>query len=109
MRLTRQDTILLDRNFNIGPYHVLREICQKFDRVSSVKRTSLYFKSRARPEIKTTLLISHNSTTQVGPQTAFSAQPRSKFTTSNQINSFHHNNNVSIKLYLNNPKISKYG
>ena len=85
-RLTRQDTILLDRNFNIGLYHVLREICQKFDKVSSIKRISLYFKSRARPTIKITLPISQNFTTRVGPQTAFSAQPRSKFTTSIQIN-----------------------
>ena len=56
-RLTRQDTILFDRNFKIGLYHVLREICRKFDRVSSVKQTSLYFKSRARPAIKLTSRI----------------------------------------------------
>ena len=79
-RLTRQDTILLDRNFNIGVHHILREIYRKFDRVSSVKWTSLYFKSRPRPAIKTTLLISHNSTTQVGTQTVFSIQPSSPTT-----------------------------
>ena len=84
-----EGTVLIDRNFIIGLYHVLREICQKFDRVSSVKRTSLYFKSRVRPAIKTTLPISQNFTTRVGSQTVFSAQPRSKFT---------------IKV---NPKISK--
>ena len=56
-RLTRHDTILLDRSFNIDLYHVLREIYQKFDRVSSVKWTSLYFKSRARPPIKYTSKI----------------------------------------------------
>ena len=43
--------------------HVLREIYQKFDRVSSVKRTSLYLKSRARPVEKHTSKIhrQHNS------------------------------------------------
>ena len=62
-RLTRQDTILLDKSFNTGIYHVLQEICRKFDRVSSVKRTSLYFKSRAKPAIKYTskFIKFHNS------------------------------------------------
>ena len=53
-RLTRQDTILLDRNFNTGLYHILREIYRKFDRVSFVKQTFFYFKSRARPATKHT-------------------------------------------------------
>ena len=38
-------------------YHVLREIYQKFGRVSSVKRISLYLKSRARPVRKHTSII----------------------------------------------------
>ena len=37
--------------------HVLREIYRKFGRVSSVKRTSLYLKSRARPVEKHTSRI----------------------------------------------------
>ena len=74
-RLTRQNTILLDRNFNIGPYHVLREICQKFDRVSSVKRTSLYFKNRARPAIKHTSNIHKVPQLRLGLQTTVFAQP----------------------------------
>ena len=54
------------QEFQYGLYHVSREICRKFDRVSSVKRTSLYFKSRARPAIKHTSRI-HSTKTQVGP------------------------------------------
>ena len=73
-RLTRQDTILLDRYFNMGLYHVLREICRKFDRVYSVKRTSLYFKSRARPAIKTTLQISQLLNFKLGLQTTVTIQ-----------------------------------
>ena len=90
-RLTRQDTILLDRNFNIGLYHVLREIYRKFDRISSVKRTSLYFKSRARPTIKTTLQISQLLNLKLGLQTTVYAQLRTQPT---------HNSNQ--------PNISKY-
>ena len=43
--------------FITGRYHVLREIYQKFDRVFSVKRISLYLKSRARPAEKHTSRI----------------------------------------------------
>ena len=42
-------------------YHVLREIYQKFGRVSSVKRISLYLKSRARPVKKTHFYNSQSS------------------------------------------------
>ena len=42
--------------------HVLREIYRKFGRVSSVKRTSLYLKSRARPvERHTSIIHSQNN------------------------------------------------
>ena len=68
--------------FITGRYHVLREIYQKFDRVFSVKRISLYLKSRARPAIKTTLPISQNFTTRVGPQTALNTPTEIQFTTS---------------------------
>ena len=51
-RLTRQDTVLLDRNSITDRCHGLREICRKFDRVSFVKRTSPY-KSRVNPAKKT--------------------------------------------------------
>ena len=61
-----RDTVLIDMNFNTDRCHILQEICQKFDRVSSVKWTSLYFKSRARPAIKHTSRI-HSTKTQVGP------------------------------------------
>ena len=47
-----EKTVLTDRNFNTDRCHVLRKIYQKFDRVCSVKRTSLYFKIIARPAIK---------------------------------------------------------
>ena len=49
--------------FISGRYHVLREIYQKFDRVFSVKRISLYLKSRARLVEKHTSMIhrQHNS------------------------------------------------
>ena len=73
-RLTRQDTILLDKNFNTGLYHVLREICRKFDRVSCVKRTSLYLKSRDRPAIKHTFRI-HITKLRLGLQSTMFAQP----------------------------------
>ena len=53
--------------FISGRYHILREIYQKFGRISSVKWTSLYFKSRAKPAIKHTSRI-HSTKTQVGPQ-----------------------------------------
>ena len=43
--------------FISGRYHVLREFYQKFDRISSVKRTSLYLESRAGPAEKHTSLI----------------------------------------------------
>ena len=66
-RLTRQGIILLDRNFNTGR-HVLREICRKFDRISSVKRTSPY-KSRADPAKKTHFIISQIHLLRLGPQT----------------------------------------
>ena len=52
--------------FISGRYHVLREFYQKFDRISSVKRTSLYLESRARPVEKHTSRI-HSTRTQVGP------------------------------------------
>ena len=39
--------------FISGRYHVLREIYRNFDRIFSVKRISLYLKSRARPAEKT--------------------------------------------------------
>ena len=41
--------------------HVLREIYQKFGRISSVKQTSLYLKSRARPVEKHTSKISQTT------------------------------------------------
>ena len=49
--------------FIIGRYHILREIYQKFGRVCSVKRISLYLKSRAKPVRKHTSIIHshHNS------------------------------------------------
>ena len=49
--------------FITGRYHVLREIYQKFGRVSSIKRISLYLKSRAKPGEKHTSKIysQHNS------------------------------------------------
>ena len=49
--------------FITGRYHVLREIYQKFGRISSVKRISLYLKSWARPAEKYTSRIysQHNS------------------------------------------------
>ena len=49
--------------FISGRYHVLREIYQKFGRISSVKRISLYLESRARPAEKLTSRIyrQHNS------------------------------------------------
>ena len=43
--------------FISGRYHVLREIYRNFDRISSVKRISLYLKSRARPVEKHTSII----------------------------------------------------
>ena len=66
-RLTRQDTVLLDGNFNTNHCHILREIRRKFDRVSSVKRTSLYFKSRARPAIKHTSIFQHHHNSDRAP------------------------------------------
>ena len=42
--------------FISGRYHVLREIYRNFGRVFSVKRISLYLKSRAGPAEKNTLL-----------------------------------------------------
>ena len=48
---------LNELEFITGRYHVLREIYQKFDRVFSVKRISLYLKSRARPVQKHTSII----------------------------------------------------
>ena len=85
-RLTRQDTILLDKSFNTGIYHVLREICRKFDRISSVKRTSLYFKSRAKPAIKYTSKF--HKIPQLGLSLKLHLVPNRdpKFTTSIQIN-----------------------
>ena len=49
--------------FISGRHHVLREIYRKFGRVSSVKRISLYLKSKARPVEKHTSKIysQHNS------------------------------------------------
>ena len=49
--------------FISGRHHVLREIYRKFGRVFSVKRISLYLKSRARPVEKHTSIIysQHNS------------------------------------------------
>ena len=49
--------------FISGRYHVLREIYRKFGKISSVKRTSLYLKSRARIKEKHTSKIyrQHNS------------------------------------------------
>ena len=49
--------------FITGRYHILREIYRKFGRVSSVKRISLYLKSRTRPVKKHTSKIhsQHNS------------------------------------------------
>ena len=49
--------------FISGRYHVLREIYRNFGRVSSVKRISLYLKSRARPAEKLTSKFhrQHNS------------------------------------------------
>ena len=43
--------------FISGRHHVLREIYQKFGRVSSVKWISLYLKSRGRPIEKHTSII----------------------------------------------------
>ena len=57
-------------------YHVLREIYRKFGRVSSVKRISLYLKSRARPA-ENSLQNFTDNTTQVGLQTTEFARPRS--------------------------------
>ena len=62
------------RAFQYGLYHVLREICRKFDRVFSVKQTSLYFKSRVRPAIKHTSRI-HSTKLRLGLQTTVFAQP----------------------------------
>ena len=51
--------------FITGQYHILREFYQKFGRISSLKRTSLYLKSRAGPAEKHASRV-HN-TTLVGP------------------------------------------
>ena len=52
--------------FITSRYHVLRKIYQNFDRVSFVKRTSLYLKSRARPAEKTHFKNTQHQTL-VGP------------------------------------------
>ena len=60
-------------------YHVLREIYQKFDRVSSVKRISLYLKSRARPVRKHTSIIhSHRNSGRPTNYTNCSTEINSK-------------------------------
>ena len=47
--------------FISGRHHVLREIYQKFGRISSIKWISLYSESRARP-VETSIIHSqHNS------------------------------------------------
>ena len=74
------------QKFQYGLYHVLRAICRKFDRVSSIKRTSLYFKSRVRPAINNTSNYSQGSTIRVGSQTTLNAQPRFKIHKSNSNN-----------------------
>ena len=53
--------------FISGRYHVLREICQKFGRISSVKRTSLYLQSRAGPAEKHASRV-HNTKLWLGPK-----------------------------------------
>ena len=74
--------------FITGRYHVLREIYRKFGRVSSVKRISLYLKSRARPVRKHTSKIHsyHNS-----------SRPPNYKNYSTEINSKH--NPISKNLY----------
>ena len=97
--------------FQYGLYHVSREICRKFDRVSSVKRTSLYFKSRARPEIKHTSNIHNVPQLRLGLRLHLVPNQDPNFTTPIQIIYFHqnnNNNNISMRFYLNNPKILKY-
>ena len=53
--------------FISGRYHVLREICQKFSRISSVKWTSLYLQSRAGPAEKYASRV-HNTKLWLGPK-----------------------------------------
>ena len=76
--------------FNTGRYHVLREIYRKFGRASSVKRISLYLKSRARPVRKHTSKYTALKS-QVGP-------PNSSICPTENTNQF------TIKI---NPNISK--
>ena len=49
--------------FITGRYHILREFYQKFSRIFSVKRISIYLKSRTKPVRKHTSMIhnQHNS------------------------------------------------
>ena len=73
------------RAFQYGLYHVLREICRKFDRISSVKRTSLYFKSRVRPEINNTSIIHKVSKLGLGLRLHLVPNQEPNFTTPIQI------------------------
>ena len=59
--------------FISGRYHILRECYQKFGKISSVKRTSLYLESRARPVEKHTSRI-HSTKLWLGLQTTTLAQ-----------------------------------
>ena len=98
-RLTRQDTVLLDKNFNIGLYNVLQEIYRKFDRVSSIKRTSLYFKSRAKPAIETTLLYHTIHQISGRPPNYSIARPGFNSTKFTKIQ-YHHNLFIKIIEFL---------
>ena len=71
--------------FISGRYHVLREICQNFDRISSVKRTSLYLQSRAGPAEKHASRV-HNTKLWLGPQTTTFTQPKALKQFINNIN-----------------------
>ena len=71
--------------FITGRYHILREFYRKFGRISSVKRTSLYLKSRAGPAEKHASRV-HNTKLWLGPQTTIFAQPKALKQFINNIN-----------------------
>ena len=61
--------------FISGRYHVLREFYQKFDRIFSIKRTSLYLESRAGPAEKHASRV-HNTKLWLGPKLQHSPNQR---------------------------------